>query len=624
MPGPSVKEQSKQLNPERHSNWWDGVKAGVIGGAVAGIPFAMAVGLFGSAIAGAVTNSVTGMALGMAMGFGIVIFQWACFGAFVGAVAGQMAILRYQMDLTRLAVAMTVGWYVLDEVLLGLSVFSLNGIMYGIIWGSIMGGLLGYMIGWADRTWFKKSKSHFDKIRRGEKGGDPSAPGQGSHKKKVPLKILPEAPKGEPPVGHKICGVPKNLSPLLAACKEGSRIKVEQLLSTGETDLFEKTPKRKLSAMHIAAFCGVMDVADCLISRGLKVDDLADRSVTPLYLAIQTANMNMAGYLLNKGANIHHVNDDGFTPLHWACCAPHEQLVGSTRVKMVDMLLQHGADIQQKDGQGRTPRDLAYLYELKELGTALDEHLGIEPESKPGPVKPIEEDAINVTSVEHLDQTEFADQTAFVAETASYQLGGTDVWKIPNDVSPIYQAIKEGDPHKAQLQYAEAGADPATLKEKVGAGLTAIHIASIVGAMGVVDLLVKSGTNVNEPCDHGMTPLFLAVQCNNTNVVGYLITKGADINHQNADGLTPFHFACALEDSRLKGKVRIQMLEILMQHGANIYQTTNEDMTARQLAELTGHDNVVEWLDSVSKPDDAGGDCSDDDDDYGDDDDYHL
>ena len=615
-PEESIREQSKRLNPERDSNWFDGLKAGVVGGAVAGLPFAFTISILGGALAGAATDSVAGMGLAGAIIFGVIVLQWTVFGAFVGVIAGHLAILRYQFDLTRLTVAMTVGWYIFDDFRTAGFVGLATGIVYSFIWGGMMGGFLGFMIGWADRTWFKKSKSHFDAIRRGE---DPSTVGAGDavpKKKKGPIKVLPESPKGEPPTAHKICKVPKNLPPLLAACKEGSRIKVEQLLAQ-RVDVHERTPKRQLSAMHVAAICGVMDVADCLLSAGLRVDELADRGMTPLYMAIQTANMNMVGFLLSRGANIHHINQDGYTPLHWACCAPHEQLVGSTRVKMVDLLLQHGADIHQKDGQGRTPRDLAYLYELKELGTALDGHLGVSSEpSHPG-ADASDPDAISVLTVERLEDTEYHGQDSEAVPV--FKLEGAEVCEIPKDVPPLYQAIKEGDPHKTQLKYGEAGGSPALLQEKVGAGLTAIHIASIVGAMSVVDLLVRAGVNVNEPCDRNMTPLFLAVQCNNTNVCGYLLTKGADVNHQNADGLTPLHWACAVESGKLQGKVRVQMIEMLIQHGANLYQATNGDLTARQLAEAAGHDNVVEYLDQISTPDESGNDYDDDDDD-----DYHL
>jgi ankyrin repeat protein len=621
MPGPSIKEQSKQLNPDRHSTWLDGLKAGVVGGAVAGLPFAFTVSILFGTLAGAATDSVGGMGLAFVVVFGIMILQWAIFGAVVGAIAGHLAILRYQFDLTRLSIAMTIAWAIFDDVRTAGIAGLFSGLIWSLCWSGLMGGLLGFMIGWADRTWFKKSKSHFDAIRRGE---DPSTvPTEPSpalrSARKAPIKVLPEAPKGEPPTAHNICKVPKNLPPLLAACKEGSRIKVEQLLAQ-RVDVHERTPKRQLSAMHIAAIAGVMDVADCLLSAGLNVDELADRGMTPLYMGIQTANMNMVGLLLSRGANINHINQDGYTPLHWACCAPHEQLVGSTRVKMVDLLLKHGADINQKDGEGRTPRDLAYLYELKELGTALDNHLGISTLPQPTPGTPAEPDAISVTSVERREDTEFATHTVDSTPVQVFKLEGAEVCQIPKDVPPLYQAIKEGDPHKTQMKYGEGGGSPAQLQEKVGAGLTAIHIASIVGAMGVVDLLVRAGVNVNEPCDRNMTPLFLAVQCNNTNVCGYLMTKGADVNHQNIDGLTPLHWACAVESGKLMGKVRVQMIQMLLQHGANLYQTTGEGLTARQLAEAAGHENVVEYLDQVSKPEGSEGQGYDEDDD----DDYHL
>lgn len=66
----------------------------------------------------------------------------------------------------------------------------------------------------------------------------------------------------------------------------------------------------------------------------------------------------MMEVLLEHGADIHHIDNEGNSVLIWA-------IQGETILSVnIDFLLQHGADKQHKNPQGKTALD--FLYDIKD------------------------------------------------------------------------------------------------------------------------------------------------------------------------------------------------------------------------------------------------------------------
>lgn len=382
----------------------------------------------------------------------------------------------------------------------------------------------------------------------------------------------PEEPQGEPPPGHLLYRVPKGLEPLHLAVKEGDRHKVELRLSAGDDP--RKPVRHKLSPLHIAASVGVMDVADALLKAGAPIDDLCEMGLTPLFFAVQTGNPNIAGFFLDRGANIFHKNEHGYTPLHWACCAPHPNFVGPVRVKMVNFLISQGADINAKTNDGKTPRDLALENKLEETISLLDRHLGNVPKHAPA----ISKDSSDGDIVVHEQ-----------APAAFTPFLGTELSDLPKNLTPLFDAVKEGEPEK--VQYALSQGE--NINEKMAGGIGLIHITAITGVMSVTEMLLRFGVNVDETCDHNLTSMFLAVHRNNYNMVGYLVSRGANPNHRDAMGRTPLHWAAAAPHERLEGGNRVKMVQMLLEQGADPSIKDQEGQTAEDLAQAAELDDIV-------------------------------
>jgi ankyrin repeat protein len=109
-----------------------------------------------------------------------------------------------------------------------------------------------------------------------------------------------------------------------------------------------------------------------LLSVGADPNAVDRSGVTPLHRAVRTRSLPAVRALLDGGADPRARNQSGATPLHLAVQNTGRGGSGSDRAReqqagIIDLLLEHGARLTDKDGRGRTARDATASASLREL-----------------------------------------------------------------------------------------------------------------------------------------------------------------------------------------------------------------------------------------------------------------
>lgn len=140
------------------------------------------------------------------------------------------------------------------------------------------------------------------------------------------------------------------------------------------------------------------------------------------------------------------------------------------------------------------------------------------------------------------------------------------------------------------------GADEVDLEELDEDGRTPLHLAAclspkVLNGSTIVELLVQYGSNVNAVDNAGRTALYLAAFKNNVKAVRLLLTEGrADAQICTFDKKwTPLHVAAH--------HGHLTTADILISNGAALRPRSKDNLMPRCIAELAGHQTVVELFD---------------------------
>ncbi|XP_058886018.1 ankyrin repeat and SOCS box protein 9-like isoform X2 [Acipenser ruthenus] len=155
-------------------------------------------------------------------------------------------------------------------------------------------------------------------------------------------------------------------SPVHDAALHGRLLALKTLIDQGSS--VNHLTQDKVSPLHEACVGGNAACAKLLIEKGAKVNSATVDWNTPLFNACVSGNVACVNLLLQHGAKpqaeyhlsspIHeaasrgaNLNTEGDTPLHAATRA--------SRPDLVQLLLEHGADVKARNTEGKEPLDLA-------------------------------------------------------------------------------------------------------------------------------------------------------------------------------------------------------------------------------------------------------------------------
>jgi hypothetical protein len=125
---------------------------------------------------------------------------------------------------------------------------------------------------------------------------------------------------------------------------------------------------------------------------------------------------------------------------------------------------------------------------------------------------------------------------------------------------------------------------------------TPLYMASYLGHLDIVELLVESGAHINhKDARGGWTALNLAASQGHHHIAEYLIIEGANLNEKNNVGNTPLMLACLNNN----GNNYLYIIGLLLDEGVDISVENNEGHNAMYNAERNGDPFVIQLLTNI-------------------------
>jgi ankyrin repeat protein len=280
---------------------------------------------------------------------------------------------------------------------------------------------------------------------------------------------------------------------LIAAIDKQDLTRVKALLAAGGN------PNAKdasgVSALVHAASRGSVPICELLLQKGAAIDGSSEPKGNPLAMAVTRKHPEIVKLLLDHGADPNMPDADGKTPIFAA--VDHE-------TEMLTLLLAKGADPNAHDKKGATPLS---------------------------------------TAQENNDSATVKELVAAGAEAPGLEL---------------LVAAMDHD-----LKTATALLDAHVKPDSPGVfGTTPLTLACLAGDLEMVRLLVAHGANVNSSTSSHSTPLLLAITADKTQVARFLLEKGADAKVVDDDGMTVLMM--------VGGGASVEFVRLLVEHGASV------------------------------------------------------
>jgi cytohesin len=278
----------------------------------------------------------------------------------------------------------------------------------------------------------------------------------------------------------------------------------------------------QVSALHLAALEGRLDIMQALIDKGADKDIQDSMGLTPLHWAIMAQQRKAVTMLIKNHAQVNATDNSQRSPLHLAI------LYGLT--DEVQELVVAGADkeaeCQMEDGKSQRPLYLAALGNyaaIINILAAAQVNLNVQEQR-------LQKTALHIAT----EEGNLAAMRALIAAGANRDVHDA------NGFTPLHIAVTKGYSEAVNILIA-AGAD---INAQDSFHLrTPLQIATERQDRKMVEILLEAGANRMVRDSNGVTPLQYAAGRKDFDIFQALVHANSNINSQDLTGVTPLHYA---------------------------------------------------------------------------------
>ncbi|MGQ0674777.1 MAG: ankyrin repeat domain-containing protein [Rhodospirillales bacterium] len=167
---------------------------------------------------------------------------------------------------------------------------------------------------------------------------------------------------------------------------------------------------------------------------------------------------------------------------------------------------------------------------------------------------------------------------------------GADPKRAAQDgFTALMAAAEKGNGPAVQLLLDAPGDGRALVRAQARDGRTSLHLASVNGWIGIADLLIASGAELEARDAGGGSALYRAAEADVPGLVALLLARGA-----NPDALNPGDGNTAVMMASNRGA--IEAVRMLIAAGADVNRRAKDGWTALEAAEMIGDDAIMDLL----------------------------
>ena len=302
-----------------------------------------------------------------------------------------------------------------------------------------------------------------------------------------------------------------NRTPLLWASLSSSGEFIETLIELGANVNAQRTDDKEAPLTLSSCWNNFMAVY-LLLDYGADANIASADGKSPLHTAVSKGFFDITKCLVEKGSNVNLLNKEGRTPLFLGVKNKHEQLI--------KLLIENEADVTIGYKENYTER--IHLVRGKDKGRAAWHYVLVK--------KHLLGLFLKLANGGSLNVADFGD--VLRSGQGKDPPGGTRN-KLQKEHESMFKEITD---------------------------TTLLHFASeIINEPEIIDLLVKSGANVNAQDAEGFTPLHMAAIHGNLKIVKKLVDLEADVNIVTTDGKTAAGLAHLNEELEIEEYLESRM-----------------------------------------------------------------